>query len=106
MPAIYDQVGSFTDGLAPVKLNGRYFYVDEKGNVALPVVHGVASVFSEGRAVVVADDGKCGYIDTKGTTVVPALYEYAEEFSEGLARVELNGKFGYIDANGTQYWED
>lgn len=48
MPAIYDQVGSFTDGLAPVKLNGRYFYVDEKGNVALPVVHGVASVFSEG----------------------------------------------------------
>jgi hypothetical protein len=35
--------------------------------------------------------------------MVPPLYGDAWYFSEGLARVELNGKCGYIDKESTQY---
>ncbi|MGC8979732.1 WG repeat-containing protein [Caldisericum sp.] len=38
--------------------------------------------------------------------VIPAVYDDADSFSQGLARVEVNGKYGYIDTKGTQYWED
>jgi hypothetical protein len=27
-------------------------------------------------------------------------------FDEGLSRVEVSGKWGFIDKKGTQYWED
>ena len=35
-----------------------------------------------------------------GAVVIPAKYNFADSFSEGLARVELNGKYGYIDKSG------
>ena len=40
--------------------------------------------------------GKYGY-KHNGRVVIPAKYDYAWPFSEGLARVEINGKYGFID---------
>jgi hypothetical protein len=34
------------------------------------------------------------------------VYDGVLDFSDGLACVEVNGKLGYIDKKGTQYWED
>jgi len=33
-------------------------------------------------------------------------YDYAYNFSEGLARVKLNGKYGYIDKQGNSKGEN
>jgi len=49
---------------------------------------------------------KWGFSDENKNIVIPLLYDNAISFSEGLAAVELNGKWGYIDTKGTQYWED
>ena len=43
--------------------------------------------------------GKYGY-KYNGTLVIPARYDYAGYFSEGLARVLINGKYGFIDKSG------
>ncbi|MGC8789689.1 MAG: WG repeat-containing protein [Caldisericum sp.] len=49
---------------------------------------------------------KWGFCDRNKKLVIPAVYSWAYPFSQGLARVEVNGKFGYIDTKGTQYWEE
>lgn len=38
--------------------------------------------------------------------IVPLKYEYPANFFSGLAKIEINGKKGYIDKTGTEYWED
>lgn len=62
--------------------------------------------FYSGRAKVCAD--KCGFIDKRGKEVIPLRYDEASSFSEdeGIALVELNGKEGYIDKNGVEYFEE
>jgi len=33
IPAVYDDAGSFSEGLAQVKINGKYGFIDTKGNI-------------------------------------------------------------------------
>ena len=53
-------------------------------------------------------EGKYGYVGITGkedslrTVVIPAKYKRVGSFNEGLARVELNGKWGYINKQGQE----
>lgn len=70
----FSYIGSFSNGLAPVKSNGTW-----------------------------DSDIYCGYgyIDTTGKMTIAAIYDYAESFTQnGLARVEIRGKWGLIDTAG------
>lgn len=113
IPAVYDEVLPFSEGLACVKLNGKWGYVDTVGNLVVRTIYFEAGPFSDGLAYVKphGDQGyfdtygkpvppPFGYVDTKGNLAIPAIYASAHSFSEGLARVELNGQWGFIDTNG------
>jgi len=50
--------------------------------------------------------GKYGYMDSENRIVIPAVYDDINPFEENLAKVKLNGRFGYINKEGVQYWED
>ena len=43
-----------------------------------------------------------GALSIIGTEVIPCKYDVAYSFSKGLARVMLNGKYGFIDKLGTE----
>jgi len=91
----------FSEGLAPVKIEGKWGYIHRDGSMAIaPQFEGVRG-FSEGLAAVVIG-GKFGYIDASGKVVVEPIYTDAFEFSEGLAVVLLNWKWGYIGRTGKQ----
>jgi hypothetical protein len=77
--------------------------------------------FSEGLALVKTFDNHYGFIDKKGNLVIKLRYNYdkVESFKNGLAAVEPetifanNGndsffttEIGFINKNGTEYWED
>jgi hypothetical protein len=47
-----------------------------------------------------------GYSNTNGRIIIDPIYEEVENFSKGVARVRLNRKWGFIDTEGTQYWDD
>jgi hypothetical protein len=49
---------------------------------------------------------KWGFCDKDMNIIIPIKYDWAYPFKEGLALVEINGKWGYIDKNGTEYWKD
>ena len=101
IPYKYDLAYSFSEGLAPVKLNDKWGYIDQNGTEVIPCKYDGVQQFSEGLAAV-GLNGKFGFIDQNGTEVIPYKYDWAGEFSEGLAPVILNDKWGYIDQNGTE----
>ena len=98
IPAKYDEVCYFTEGLANVKLNDKNGFVDKTGKEVIPLKYKYALYFSEGLAVVGND--KFGFIDKTGKEVIPLKYDISLMFREGLAAVKLNDKWGFIDKTG------
>jgi len=82
----YDQVLSFSEGLAPVRVGKLWGYTDRNGKVAIPPQFDWAGVFREGRAHVRAGD-RMGYIDHTGKPVIPLQYPGVYPFSDGLGMV-------------------
>lgn len=92
----------FSEGLAAVKINGLYGYVDTSGSVVIQPQFGAAFAFSGGLArVELPNNGKTGFIDKQGATVIPAQFAGGSDFSEGLAAVQF-GSFdmAFIDVTG------
>ena len=89
----------FREGIACVKKNGKWGYIDKQGNEIIPFIFDNASSFSEGIACV-KKDGKWGYIDKQGHEIIPFIYENGHDFREGIACVKKDGKWGYIDKQG------
>ena len=99
IPAKYDWSGAFSEGLAHVRIAGKWGYIDKTGTLVIPAKYNDPAYFSEGLAAVRTYDGY-GYIDKSGTTVIPAKYDVAGSFREGLAPVRIDDKWGYIDKTG------
>ena len=97
----YQDVNSFSEGLAEVKADGKCGYIDKEGKEVVSPKYEEAYAFRGGLARVEAD-GKWGYIDKEGKEVVSPKYEDAYDFREGLARVEADGKYVYIDKEGKE----
>jgi hypothetical protein len=103
----FDDVGDFSEGLAPVKSGTQWGYVDRTGAVVIEPRFDYAYPFSEGRGMVsvrTADSsGRAliGYIDRSGGYAIKPQFELAESFSDGLAAVgNDSGPFWYIDHEG------
>jgi hypothetical protein len=102
IPYTYDEARDFSEGLAAVKFNGKWGYIDKNDNVVIPCKYDAIGMFSEGLAQVELNN-KTGFIDKTGNMAIPCKYDAVGKFSEGLAKVELNGKRSYIDKNGRIY---
>ena len=97
----YDIVDDFREGLALVRLNDKYGFVDKTGKEVIPLKYEYAYSFREGLALVKLND-KYGFVDKTGKEVIPLKYEDANSFIEGLARVQLKGKYGFVDKTGKE----
>ena len=85
-----------------VGLDGKYGFIDNKGNEIIPLKYDYALEFSEGLAAVQFKDKWC-YIDKSGNEVVSLKsYDKVKRFYDGLAIVELNNKQGFIDKSGNE----
>lgn len=90
----------FNEGLAPVKNNGRWGYIDLKGAVVIDFLFDDAWCFSEGLAAVKLNE-KYGYINNEGKVVIDCTYESSYDFHKGVAVVQdEENKFGFINRNG------
>ncbi|MFD2328862.1 WG repeat-containing protein [Cohnella sp. GCM10020058] len=109
LPAVYDRLYAFSEGLAKVVKDDKTYYIDHTGRTVIPPIAGSLHTgsFSEGLAPVskwVKVGGKSvertGYIDRTGKFAIAPQFETATAFSEGLAIAVQNGKTGYIDRQG------
>ena len=97
--AKFDNVQPFKNGVARIKVNDKFGYIDESGKTLIEPKYEEAGRFSEGMAPVKLDD-KFGFVDRTGKVVLEAKYDRADEFGGGYAIVEMDGKQGYIDKEG------
>lgn len=103
IPAMYDEVFFFKDGLAAVELDEKCGYIDPENEVVIPLEYETAMSFSEGYASVVKG-GKCGYIDKNNDIVIPLVYDAATPFEGGEAKVKKDGRWGTIFPDGSVKW--
>ncbi|MEG2669942.1 MAG: WG repeat-containing protein, partial [Oscillospiraceae bacterium] len=91
----------FAGGVAVVKKDGCFGYIDQEGKSVTKFVYDDAFDFSEGRGRV-EKDGKFGFVDKSGKLCIPIEYDSASDFSYGVVSVEKDGKFGFIDVDGNE----
>lgn len=92
----------FFNGMAPVRKNGQYGFMNPQGVLAIPCRYDSAGSFSEGLAPV-RKNGKWGYIFQDGDTLTGFEFDYAYGFYKGLAVVKKDGRYGQIDKTGKWY---
>jgi hypothetical protein len=87
--------------------SGRWGFADTTGTVVIQPQFGNAGDFQEGLAPACAGkcrglqvNGRWGYIDRTGGWKIMPRFSAAEPFYQGVARVEIDGKQGYIDKKG------
>lgn len=99
----YDLVTGFSDGMILVSLKNKYGFLNERGEIVVPVSYEIAMPFNEGLAAV-KKNGMWGYINKSGSLVIPySNYTNVRSFSEGFAAVQVNYKnWGYINKFGNE----
>jgi hypothetical protein len=108
IPMRYQQAGPFSEGLANVRLDGRWGYIDRIGRTIIQPQFISAGRFSEGLAAASIDVARArfGYIDRSGRFVIPPQFGDAAAFSEGVAAVCcVDGRSLYIDKNGRRAFD-
>jgi len=106
IPAVYDGVNHFSEGLAEVLIDENLGFINTSGEMVIPAVYGGVKSFSEGLAAVLVGN-KWGFINSRGETVIPAEYDDVcwFGFNEGLAAVsfgnwETGYKWGFVNTSG------
>lgn len=115
----YEQVWSFSEGLAAVKeknvepdalhrnanksLDNQkklFGYIDATGKYSINPAYQYAWSFHSGIARVF-DGNYFFYIDKKGNKLRSGDFDAAEDFSDGMALVKIDNKCGFIDSTGS-----
>jgi hypothetical protein len=83
----YDEISYFSEGLAAVKIDGKWGYIDTAGTLVIPAQYKKAQPFSEGLAAVKLDK-EWRYIRKDGTAFSVGKAEKVGDFHEGIAVID------------------
>jgi len=115
IPLTYDDVNSFSRGLAPVKKGGKWGYIGTDGHTAIPFVFDEAGPFASGLAPA-RIGSETGFIDRSGKFAFHLAFKYAPGFLTGNADGLLvadsdvsrfwtaDDVFGYVNTSGKVIW--
>ena len=109
IPAIYEFAYAFSDGLASVQKNGKYGYINIKGEVVIPLQYEEASPFVNGTATVMYKDTINGKINRHFFMINKKGEKISEDFdniswrtrkSEMIMMARRGNKWGAINGIG------
>lgn len=109
IPAQYDKVNYFENGLAFIMKNGKCGFIDKTGKAVIPIIYDDIMNLKEGEfffeyfkygLAIVKKDGKYGAVDRTGQIIIPAQYDWLSPFQNDITTMEQNGKWGVLDRNG------
>lgn len=100
----------FNDGLALVCKDGKYGFINKKGEIVLDFQYSRARAFSNERAWVKDENDNEFFIDTTGKKVIELKDLYCiQDFYDGIVAVSRTSKAGsgeyYINTNGERISE-
>ncbi len=85
----YEDARQFNDGLAAVKKNGKWGYIDTDNKVVIPFQYDMAWNFAEGKAIVMPEISE---------TFEHSVYD--ENYTQAGTETVYYGKLGFIDETG------
>lgn len=95
MEEVFLRVKPFSEGMAAVRSEAGWGYINEEGKLQIPCRFQIANDFSEGLAAVNLNK-KWGYVDKSGKLLVDAVFDSASHFENGLARVRSGSFWGVL----------
>lgn len=101
----YDNVYEYAQGLAAVRLDNHWGYIDAAGNVVIPkdksFYFDAAESFGKNGLALVWVNGKYKFINISGSDAIPMQFDEAYSFDEQKTTVvKVNDKWGLIDLKG------
>lgn len=109
----YDYAKLFEDGIARVKMNGKWQLIDNNGQALTEAKYDKIEPFRLSHTIAMAYIGnKKGFLDEKGKEIVPVLFDelkygysdyYGGDIRDDLIRVRMGDKYGYINMEGIVY---
>lgn len=106
IPAKYDDVQDFNEGLAGVSIGKKWGVIDWNGKEIIPPnKYDYIGKFVNGYASMRIGSGstaKWGIINKKGEETAASKYELVGEFHKGRALVFSKLKYGFIDESGKE----
>lgn len=97
--AVYDEIGSFSEGRLAVKRNGLWGFVDRDGLEVIPCRFREVQNFSEGLAAAKLGAG-WGFIDKQGHVDIDFRFKRAGNFKNGRAWAATDEGVGYLNTKG------
>jgi hypothetical protein len=92
LPMIYTDANSFSEGLAAVKVDSLWRFINANGNAVVAPLYTNAGKFSSGLAPVANAQNLWGYINTEGQYIIQPKYAFANAFEGDRAVVLLKEK--------------
>src|SRR5262245_18629398 len=83
IPRRFERALPFSEGLAAVRVEGRFGYIDERGDPVIPPQYDLAGGFYQGLAEVLIGD-KTGVIDREGRFVVEPRFGRSMPFTRDV----------------------
>ena len=99
IPARFDEASHFSEGLARVRINEKYEFINEEGKEVILPQFDIVHFFVEGLAAI-SINGKWGFINKTGQVVIQPSYDEVTAFNDGIAGVRVGDFWGFIDKTG------
>jgi hypothetical protein len=102
-PGVYSGISDFVGGLARVVADGRVGCIDPSGRIIIPIEFDQLWQFDQGPLTTGERNGKKFILDRTGRCVHEIRLGHDFDLSRmrgGFARVQANGKFGYVNSAG------
>ncbi|MDZ7814819.1 MAG: WG repeat-containing protein [Planctomycetota bacterium] len=96
-PFVFEQALDYSQEMAPAKLNGKWCFLNRRGEVAIDPAYAAAGPFRENRApVALYSSGRYswGYVDKQGNQQVSTVLQACKPFHNGLARCQVRWCMG------------
>ena len=94
--AIYDEAKDFDQGVAIVKKDNLYGFINEKGELIQPIAYQIPNLNQKPTTLLVQKKSLYGYMDYQGNQLIDCQYESIAPFGKFM-RAKRNGKWGWID---------
>src|ERR1043165_6076438 len=95
----YEIQGPFCCGLARVKKDHKWGYIDTTGNIVIPIKFNEVENFSDNLARV-RKDRKWGLYDNTGKELIKPTFDYIGPFVNGVATVAIDAEEFYMNTEG------
>src|SRR3569832_1315519 len=97
----YEFAGHFSDGLARVRLNKKWGFIDTTGAIIIPKRYNEVENFSEGIARVRLGQ-RWGLMAKTGQEIIKPTFQEIGPFVNGKAKVLLDGTEYYMNESGVR----